>query len=120
MAPLAGENFYRIKSVGNGADIKYSEVVSVNMYGGTQQIVVYPNPVKDGIITLSLIREPKAIYQVKLLTSTGQTVLTRQINHPGGSQKVTIDFGQNLAKGFYAIEVYGPKMKKRVFKLLVE
>ncbi len=120
VAPLSGVNFYRIKSVGIGADIKYSEVVSVNIASAPQQIVVYPNPVKDGIITLSFIKEPKAIYQVKLVTGTGQIVLTRQINHPGGSQKVTIDIGQHLAKGFYAIEVYQQKMKKRVFKLLVE
>lgn len=120
VAPFTGENFYRIKSVGTGADVKYSEVVSVNMAGGTQQIVIYPNPVKDGFVTLSLIDEPKATYLIKLLTNSGQTVLTKQVNHPGGSQKVTIDIGKNLAKGFYAIEVYGPKMKKRIFKLLVE
>ncbi len=118
--PFAGDNFYRIKSVGIGNDIKYSEIVKVNMKGDASMIVVYPNPVKDGVIGLSLNDQPKGFYDIKLLGANGQLLLKQQFYHQGGSERIKIPVGSNLSKGVYNLEIILPAKKKRSFKVVFE
>ncbi|MFT3908119.1 MAG: hypothetical protein QM737_01730 [Ferruginibacter sp.] len=118
--PFNGTNFYRIKSVGIGNDIKYSEIVKVSMTGQASMIVVYPNPVKDGLIGLSLNDQPEGNYDIKLLGVNGQLLLRHQFYHQGGSERIKIPVGTNLSKGVYNLEVIMPAKKKRSFKVVFE
>lgn len=119
-SPFAGNNFYRIKSVGIGNDIKYSEVVKVNMDGDPSLITVYPNPVKNDYIGLSFNDQPKGYYDVKLFGTNGQLILKRGINHPGGSQRITVPVSSSLAAGVYNLEIILPAKKKRIFRVVIE
>ncbi|MEO8769743.1 MAG: T9SS type A sorting domain-containing protein [Ferruginibacter sp.] len=118
--PFAGDNFYRIKSVGVGSDIKYSEVVKVNVAGDPSMIAVYPNPVKNGFIGISFTDQPKGYYDIKLFGTNGQLVLSQGINHPGGSQRIKFPIGSNFAQGVYNLEIILPAKKKRIFKVVIE
>lgn len=80
-------------------------------------IVVYPNPVQNGIVTLRLNDMPKGTYGVKLLNSLGQTVITRQIEHAGGNSTQTI--GVNKTKGTYMLEVIKPDNTKQINKVVI-
>lgn len=118
--PFSGDNFYRIKSIGIGNDIKYSEIVKVNISGNASMIAVYPNPVKDGFIGLSFTDQPKGDYEVRLFGENGQVFIRQKISHPGGSQRVKIPVGSSLSKAVYNLEIILPGKKKRNFKVVFE
>ncbi len=117
--PYSGDNFYRIKSVNNSGEIKYSQVVKVNMKGDPSTITVYPNPVKeDGIVAISMMNEPKGVYKVNLINVLGQVVLTRTINHDGGNSVYSIELNGSLAHGTYQLQVAEGNKVKTTIKIL--
>ncbi|MEP6584580.1 MAG: T9SS type A sorting domain-containing protein, partial [Ginsengibacter sp.] len=82
-------------------------VVKVFVPLPVQSIAVYPNPVKDGIINLQLVHQPKGLYGVRLINANGETILTKVIQYEGGngSEKISI---QKIAKGIYSLEIIKP------------
>ncbi|MFT3911068.1 MAG: hypothetical protein QM737_16735 [Ferruginibacter sp.] len=118
--PYSGDNFYRIKSINNSGEIKYSDIVKVNMKGDPSMITLYPNPVKDRIIRLEFSNQPKGDYEVKLYGINSQLILKQHLDHPGGNEKLIIPVSESVAKGIYTLEVVLPKGKKQVFKLVIE
>ncbi|HPH86275.1 MAG TPA: T9SS type A sorting domain-containing protein, partial [Ferruginibacter sp.] len=119
--PFAGDNFFRVRSIGFGTDTKYSEIVKVNMAENASMISVYPNPVKDGNIGLNLNNLPKADYDLNLYGVNGQLVLRQRINHPGGSQRLMVPVGMGYAKGVYTLEMINKvNGDKRYFKIVLE
>ncbi|MEO8769662.1 MAG: T9SS type A sorting domain-containing protein [Ferruginibacter sp.] len=119
IAPLIGDNFYRIKSVGISGDVKYSEIVKVNMKGDPSMITVYPNPVKeDGIVRVSLTNEPAGIYHVNLINAAGQTILSRTIIHEGGNSVYNIGLDKSVAHGNYMLQVAEGNKVKTTLKIL--
>ena len=80
-------------------------------------IVVYPNPVQNGVVTLLLNNMPKGIYSIRLINNLGQTVLTRQINHAEGTATET--FAVNKVRGSFMLEVVKPDNSKFTNKLII-
>ena len=69
-------------------------------------IAIYPNPVQDAQVGIQFTNMPAGIYIAKLLTTLGQIITTKTINHPGGSTVVqTIPFGKTISKGVYQLEI---------------
>ncbi|MDP4284580.1 MAG: T9SS type A sorting domain-containing protein [Bacteroidota bacterium] len=115
--PFSGYNYYRIKSTALNGETKYSRIVRVYMGKEKSYISVYPNPLLGGNINLQLINQPSGSFKVKLLNSVGQVMLTKQINHNGGSSSHLISTGQYLPHGIYQIEVIKPGGEKMVVKM---
>ena len=114
-----GDNFYRIRSVGLGNDIKLSQVVKVNMPVIAGNISIYPNPVAaDGIVHIQFYRQPAGIYQLHLLNNRGQRVMEKLLNHAGGNFLYELPAGKQLAHGSYLLNLIAPDDKKMTFKLL--
>jgi hypothetical protein len=82
-----------------------------------QAIVVYPNPVQNGLLTLQLNNMPKGIYFVRLLNGLGQTILRKQINHSEGNSTETLRV--NKLKGSYMLEITNPDNFKSTTKLII-
>ena len=80
-------------------------------------IVVYPNPVQNGIIKLQMGNMPKGVYLVRLVNSAGQTVRVMQIDHAAGNAQETIS--TNHLKGTYIIEVMNPDNSKSSHALII-
>ncbi len=120
--PVTGDNFYRIKSVGIGNDIKYSEIVKVSMEAEPWMITIYPNPVRDHMIGISFNNLPQGDYDIRLFNLSGQLVLQERMTHPGGSQRKKIPVEAGIAKGVYNLEIIFPKGKgkKRVYKVVID
>ena len=105
---VTGNNFYRIRSVGIGSEIKYSTIVKVTINKGNPAITVFPNPVINRTITVQFTNMAKGIYQLRLINSIGQVVMTQQINHSGGNASQTTGFDKNIANGTYQLEIRKP------------
>lgn len=79
-------------------------------------IVVYPNPVQNGIIKLQMGNMPKGMYSVRLVNSAGQTIRVVQIDHAAGNAQETISI--NKLKGSYILEVISPDNSKSSHTLI--
>ena len=118
--PFSGDNFYRIRYTNADGSIGYSRIVKVD--GGKQgrAIVVYPNPVTDGIIGTEFRNMPAGIYQARLLNGAGQTVFLKNVTHPGGTALLQIQPDYFLVPGTYQLEITGADKSQQTIQVLVK
>ncbi|UAY51961.1 beta strand repeat-containing protein [Ferruginibacter albus] len=105
VAPQSGNNFYRIKSVELSGEVKYSDIVKVDVSGITPDIQAYY--ATGGQIGLKMINQPAGKYGFKLMTITGQELFKTTLSHAGGTVTQSINV-PSLAKGVYQLEVAAP------------
>jgi Secretion system C-terminal sorting domain len=70
-----------------------------------QRIVVYPNPVTEGILRVSFDNRETGNYQVQLTDLGGRQLLNKQINVTNNKQLIEIAVPATLAKGLYLIKI---------------
>jgi len=111
--PVLGNNYYRIRSIGVGTDVKISQVVKVVMGKGiAPAITIYPNPVVNKTVTMLFTNMEKGVYQLRLFNTMGQLVLARSVNHTGGTAMQALVFDKGIAKGNYRLEIVKPDNSK--------
>jgi len=117
--PLAGDNYYRIRSFSNGGGIKISPVAKVTMTKGEPSISVYPNPVTKSGLGLLFAEMQKGSYQLRMLNVMGQAVMTQSVSHSGGSASLSVPLSQAIGKGLYRLEITRPDQVKVVKTVMV-
>ena len=117
--PVMGNNFYRIRSIGISGDIKISQAVVVKIGMGNPDISIYPNPVVDRTIAVKFTDMEKGLYQLRLVNTLGQVVLTKRVNHAGGSATETMPLGYGIAKGTYQLQIIKPDQSKTTKAILI-
>lgn len=114
-----GANFYRVRSLGQAGDTKISRVVKATIEADPGMITVYPNPVKeDRLIQVSLTNMAKGVYQVSIINELGQTLMRKQLNHPGGNSVYPVRLLKGMAHGNYNLELTDENNSKTIFKVL--
>ncbi len=116
----SGDNFYRVRSIGNGGDVKISAVVNVKIGKGNADVSIYPNPVTGKVMNVQFTNMAKGTYTMKLMNNIGQVVMSKQIIHTGGSASQTIAIDKTVSAGNYLMEMVGADNKKTVIALVVE
>ena len=114
---VTGANYYRIKAISKTGDVQYSKIVRVDISSKVNEITVYPNPVTDNVIGLS-INLPKGSYTITLTNKLGQQVYKKQLVHLGGAATESLELSQHLAQGIYQLTVSDGENKyvKQVMK----
>jgi hypothetical protein len=102
-----GNNYYRIHSVATDGAIQYSSVAKVNVAAENPVVTIYPNPATNGMIALQFTNMPEGIYTVKVLTTVGQVIAIKTINHTGGNASEVVALN-DVAKGMYELEIVKP------------
>ncbi|MEP6596865.1 MAG: T9SS type A sorting domain-containing protein [Ginsengibacter sp.] len=115
--PLEGFNYYRIKSIDVNGVTAYTPVVKIWMGKAIDEIAVYPNPVKS-TINLKLNYQPAGQYRIRLLNKSGQVIISKQINHAGGSSSETIHLDTYAAHGIYQLEITKPNGEVKTIKVI--
>ncbi len=116
---VSGNNFYRVRGIGIAGDSKYSPIVKVTMGMANAGIVVFPNPVVNRHMALLFTDMAKGIYQIKLVNNLGQTLMTGQINHSGGSATQSLAIDKGITKGYYHVYIIKPDSEKTVQKIII-
>lgn len=80
---------------------------------------IAPNPAENGIVNLQFSNKAAGKYSIRILTVAGQPVITRTIEHAGGSAVQTIRLGGKAASGNYMVEITAPDKTKTIQSLLV-
>ena len=103
-SPLAGINYYRLKTISPDGAFRYSVIVAlINKEKGFELISVTPNPVKTNtLLSISTVKADKMSIVVSDIT--GKVVLTQTINVIAGNNPVLMNFA-TLGAGTYNIKV---------------
>jgi len=100
---LHGTAYFRVKANNKDGSVLYSNVLKLST-SNKQEITIYPNPVRDGKISLLISGAKKGDYQLFLTTTTGQLISEYKVQHSGSVSSYTIPVDQ-LAKGIYQLQL---------------
>ncbi len=118
--PMAGVNFYRLKSIDADGKFAYSSIVRVNLDKNVKGITVYPNPVTNGYVSFQSADLAKGNYTVKLFTATGQQVYSQRFAHSGGAINQTIQLPNGTKSGMYSIQLDNDAVKVMTKTFIVQ
>lgn len=102
--PVASQVYYRVLSAETNGNRTYSNTVLVKLQAGISAINAGPNPFTDHIdINLSIPYETDLVTELKDLT--GKTVYSRTLHLAKGAAHCSADGLDNLAPGFYILQI---------------
>jgi hypothetical protein len=109
--PFGGINYYKLKIVSTTGEIKYSNVLKINVDEvQTMEVLVLKNPVTEAI-SLQVNLPEKGSVVVELFTMNGKVVLQKKYNLYKGSNRIFIE-GKIIISGTYQIAVTNTKGEK--------
>ncbi len=109
--PLPGNNYYRVRAVQADGTFSLSKTVWVSMTTAPFSVSIFPNPVKNGQVTIRSEALAKGNYRLLLLNARGQQVISRELKHAGGLLNEMIYFNNVLPAGMYYLELRNGKLK---------
>lgn len=114
-----GFNYYRVRSVDNNGQVKYTQVVKIQL-GGKAGISISPNPVQGGFVNILINQPLTGKYGIRLTNIAGQAVYNREVTHNGGSSSQSFVLPSALSNGVYQLEVIAPDNTRQVEKLIIQ
>ena len=100
--PVAGINYYRIKTVEKDGTISYSDLRRVNI-GKGGDVIIYPNPVSTGVVNITLTGSVIGkTATISILSMDGKLISTHRIARV--AQTETMDVNK-LASGKYVVRI---------------
>jgi hypothetical protein len=103
--PLPAKGFYRVKAIDKSGQVKYTDIVKVNVDYEYSDITIFPNPVSSNSIGLQFTDMEKGSYHVTIVNKPGQKIYQTDVQHAGGSAIITVTPANNLPKGIYEIVI---------------
>ncbi|KAA9034335.1 T9SS type A sorting domain-containing protein [Ginsengibacter hankyongi] len=116
--PNEGNNFYRISSIDIDGKIQYTNTMKVYIRQLNSNIQVYPNPATSDNLKLKMINQPAGVYEITLMNSFGQSLITKSIQHKVGNDIENIDPLLSIPKGIYRLEIRMPSGERKVISVL--
>jgi hypothetical protein len=116
---VRGYNYYRIKSVDNNGQVKYTEIVRVLVGNGKPAITVSPNPIQSNFVNIQFTEQQAGKYAIRLINISGQVVYSREVFHNGGNASQSFALSSLPASGVYQLEITTPANLKHTEKLIV-
>jgi hypothetical protein len=116
--PVPGHNYYRVGSVDTGGKIEYSKIIEVYVEKSGQNITVYPNPATVDNFNLRLNNQEAGLYEIQLVNTFGQTLITMKFNYIGGSGKQKINLGKSIPKRIYQLQIKTPAGGKQLISVV--
>ncbi|MBL0358138.1 MAG: T9SS type A sorting domain-containing protein [Chitinophagaceae bacterium] len=83
-------------------------------------VKVYPNPVQGNTINLQFTNEPAGRYTLRLLSTNGQIIFSKNISHPGGNCNQPVNLPANIASAAYQIEIVNPDKARQSQMLFIK
>jgi hypothetical protein len=96
-APIAGSNYYRLRSVDYDGTFATSEVIKVDFTKTDDQVTLYPNPVTGGVFNVLTTFPHEQGDRIKIYNNVGLLVGERQIDANDTS------VGESLTSGIYTL-----------------
>ncbi len=98
--------YYRLQQEDFDGKASFSSIILVK-YSKQNNIEfgVYPNPIKNGNLTVTLRNIPTETYSLSLKNIIGKTIFTSTLNQVGTISTNLIQLPKTLSKGFYMLNI---------------
>jgi hypothetical protein len=111
-SPVNGNNFYRIRQIDADNRFLYSEVKRIVINYALNRVAVVQNPVQDQLrLQFNLVSGETLLVQLK--NTTGQLVMSRNINSAAGRSIVDLDVA-SIRSGLYYLHVTGKNFTETI------
>jgi hypothetical protein len=110
-APPGGVNFYRIQSVEANEQRSYSSILKVLLSGGQPELLIYPNPAINQLVSLSAMDIPQGRYFLRIVNSWGQQLQEIQLSINQTALSKTIQLSPALKGGVYHLQLVGSGLR---------
>lgn len=100
--PFLGISYYQLNQFDTDGNIIYSSIKSVN-FTSDQNSLLYPNPVSDGIVHISL-NDFKGNLEISIFDCKGKLVYYQTAKDKENSI-ITIDLKNELSNGIYQVQI---------------
>lgn len=111
--PMAGENFYRIRSVHENNKSTTGNVTRVAISEILPAVTLNYSPA-NGAMRVHIEDARPGLYKAALYSASGQVINTSRISHTGGISDHTINNLSRFAGGVYILEVVTPEGKRKI------
>jgi hypothetical protein len=107
--------YYRIKTVKNNGDIRYSSIVSikVNTIVKDMPLYVYPNPFVNSL-NLNFDAENNEKGNLRIINMQGKIILVKPISIATGKNNIQLNNLDALSKGSYTLELITNQWRKSI------
>ncbi|MGK2861986.1 MAG: T9SS type A sorting domain-containing protein, partial [Chitinophagaceae bacterium] len=105
--PNTGANFYRIKAVETSGKIVYSKILTINLGRENHGLELYPNPVLDHQVTISLSNLNKGQYTIRVINTAGQNIFRQIITNRGSTLTQSLNLPATIKPGVYHMVITG-------------
>jgi hypothetical protein len=109
--PFAGISYYRLKSIDKNSIFKYSQAVKINFATAADGIVLYPNPVTNGTLTITTAVN---CYSAQLFDAAGRLIRVFQLKERNNNLSL-----QGISKGIYQLKIAADN-KTYTEKIIIE
>lgn len=116
--PVPGNNYYRIHSIGIDGTIENSKTVAVFVDKSSESFTVYPNPANVNNFNLQLNSQEAGLYEIQLINTFGQTLVTRTFNFIGGNGNQKINLERSIPQGIYQLQIKSPGGEKKFISVV--
>lgn len=97
--------YYRLKQVDNDGKITYSKVLAVRLQSKADVVMqVSPNPFAKNL-NISFNATESGVAQIRLINTTGQTLLSKQSTISKGHNSIQLDGLTTLSSGIYVAQL---------------
>jgi len=109
--PAPGINYYRIKAIAKNTKIIFSRIMRVETDMPEQGFALYPNPLRSGPLVLSLSGIKEGKYILRVISSTGQEIYSKNFINQGSYTTQSIVLPSHLNTGTYHMVITGNEYK---------
>jgi hypothetical protein len=115
-APLAGESWYRLRTVDNDGKDSYSQVLAVHRKGSVWQAGVAPNPCRDHVwLTVSAPDGASGgTMSLVLLDPSGKALLRQDLKLQAGANGLLVAGLGGIAPGVYFLHLTGQGVTRTI------
>jgi hypothetical protein len=104
LQPLPSRSFYRLRLISGDGKFRYSEIRTVTIKKGIQEITLSPNPASD-ITTLTVLSLVDTDAGIMISDMKGRSLYEHAVDVNKGMNTISLPFIQKLNSGMYIVQV---------------
>ncbi len=113
-------NYYRIRSVNDTGKVTYSNIAKVAELYLEPGVTVYPNPVIGKTMNIHFTNMVQGVYDVKVLSKTGQAVEKQTLMVNSSNEYKTIQLTGEVPAGSYQLSLQDAAGKFKLISFIVK
>ena len=111
--------YYKLKTIENNGAATYSIVVRIEPVTGNANVILYPNPTRNGVAYVKLTNNISGKLQVTITDASGRIFSTQTVQASEGSNQLSLNVA-SLSAGIYHVKITSAGSQVLMQKLVIQ